>query len=192
LNLASRGERQRCLFESTRNASRIKAFRPRASRLLGEFLLADDPKETKKSDARDLAGLRPDTPLLSRNEMVSLKLTRDASTPGLLGLRPNRPSVPGCASLRQASPKTFVPSSATRRASRAKEEPKSKQLGTRAGGHAQGLRCCAKTPSRSDLHCFARCSAAQAKQSAVKGLPSALDARRSRAGRNGVFVGMPV
>jgi len=67
--------------------------------LQGEFLFPDDEKGTKKSDARDLAGLRPDTPLLSRNEMVSLKL----------------------ASLRQASPNPFVPASATRRASRAKE-----------------------------------------------------------------------
>jgi len=65
--------------------SKSEAFRPRASRFLGEHLLADDPKEAKKSDARDLAGLRPDTLLLSRNEMVSLKLTRYAFTPGLLG-----------------------------------------------------------------------------------------------------------
>jgi len=43
--------------------------------LQGEFLFPNDEKETKKSDARDLAGLRPDTPLLSQNEMVSLKLT---------------------------------------------------------------------------------------------------------------------
>ena len=43
--------------------------------LRGEFLLADVPKETKRTFARDLAGLRPDTALLSRNEMVSLKLT---------------------------------------------------------------------------------------------------------------------
>jgi len=52
--------------------------------LQGEFLFPDDEKGTKKSVARDLAGLRPDTPLLSRNEMVSLKLTRYAFTPGLL------------------------------------------------------------------------------------------------------------
>jgi len=47
--------------------------------------LAADPKEaSKNSVARDRADLRPDAPLLSRNEMVSLKLTRYAFTPGLL------------------------------------------------------------------------------------------------------------
>ena len=49
-------------------------------------------KKPKKSDARGLAGLRPDTPLLRRNEMVSLKLTplRFAQTgePKSLSFRP--------------------------------------------------------------------------------------------------------
>ena len=54
--------------------------------------MANDPKDTKKSDARDLAGRWPDTPLLRRNEMVSLKLTplRFAQTgePKSLSFRP--------------------------------------------------------------------------------------------------------
>jgi hypothetical protein len=75
LDSAARNESQTRLVNPLRGKKiKVKGFRPRASRLLGEFLLPDDAKETKRSDARDLAGLRPDTPLLSRNEMDSLEL----------------------------------------------------------------------------------------------------------------------
>jgi len=51
-----------------------KAFRPRASRLQGEFLLADDPKETKRSGAYEIAGRWPDTARLRPERLAMLKL----------------------------------------------------------------------------------------------------------------------
>jgi len=66
-------EDQRRLFGLSRRDKKVKGVSP-TLRLQGEFLLPDDAKETKKSGAHDLAGLRPDTALLRPERLAMLKL----------------------------------------------------------------------------------------------------------------------
>jgi hypothetical protein len=58
---------------------RVKSVSP-SLRLHGEFLLADDPKETKRSGAHEIAGLCPDTARLRPERLAMLKLASLRST----------------------------------------------------------------------------------------------------------------